>query len=102
MPASVLNTKKRDFSGLGLIDYSLMSIGTALACWSAGMAIAQPQIGIFSASLVLAGTVFSYLMRVLGRGRKWLIVDGLLYAATGIGTFIFSASLQRLMPEGGF
>lgn len=94
--------KKRDFSGLGFIDYALMSVGTALAVWSAGMAIGQESIALFSSSLVIAGTAISFLVRTLSRGRNWTAADSVLYPAAGISAAVFSTFLQSIMPEGGF
>ena len=93
---------QRDMSSLGLLDYVLMGFGSSLAAWSAGMAIGNQTIGFFSASLVVAGTIFSYLVRSLAKNNKILHVDGALYATAGICSAIFARGLNQIMPSGGF
>ncbi|MEZ0327474.1 MAG: transglutaminase domain-containing protein [Fimbriimonas sp.] len=92
----------RDMSNLGLLDYILMGFGGSLAVWSAGMAIGSERVGLFSAGLVVAGTLFSYFVRVLSRGSKFLIADGVLYSIAGGASAIFTSKLMLLMPQQGF
>lgn len=93
---------QRDTSNLGLIDYALMGVGSSLAVWSAGVAIGQMPISVFSASLVLVGTMFSYGVRFFASSSKWIKIDGLLYTLVAIAAVIFNADLQTLMPAEGF
>jgi hypothetical protein len=93
---------QRDMSSLGLLDYVLMGLGSSLAAWSAGMAIGNQVLGLFSASLVVAGTILSYLIRYLAKGHNFLKVDGALYATAGLTSAIFARGLNQIMPSGGF
>ncbi len=92
----------RDTTSLGLLDYALMGFGGSLAVWSAGMAIGSEQVGYFSAGLVVAGTLFSYMVRLLGKSSRFVRADGVLYTIAGICSAIFAGRLMTLMPEGGF
>lgn len=95
-------TKQRDLSRMGSIDYLLMTIGSCLAAFSGGMSISQPEIAWFNIQLILVGAFTSIVVRKLAL-RTWLVkIDGALYALALVGTFYFRADLNALMPDGGF
>lgn len=79
-----------------------MGLGGALAAWSGGQAIFVPAVGIFGATMVLLGTIVSYLIRSALGGSKWLRIDALFYTAGAIAAVIFNVQLQSIMPEGGY
>jgi hypothetical protein len=92
----------RDMSSLGLLDYILMGFGSSLAVWSAGMSVGSERIALFSSSLVVAGTLFSYLVRFLAKGSKFVLADGVLYTIAGLASAIYAGTLMSIMPQGGF
>lgn len=74
----------RDRSRINTLDFLMMSVGSALAAYSAGRAIGQPSVGIFFVQLILAGSVVSFLMRRFFRESKFLKLDGVLYAIIAV------------------
>ncbi len=92
----------RDLSRLGWIDYLLMGVGTCLAAYSAGMAVAQPQVGIYCMVMTAVGTTIGYLCRLLFSGSKVVKIDGVLYTGAVIAAVAWSSTLNRVLPEGGF
>ncbi|HEY0867990.1 MAG TPA: hypothetical protein VGE01_11450, partial [Fimbriimonas sp.] len=92
----------RDKSQIGLIDYGLVGMGSILAVYSAGMAISEPSIGIFSASLIAFGMLFSYVLRTVLARTKLLNGDGIVYALAVVLSLVLSQDLNRLMPAEGF
>ena len=93
---------ERDLSRIGWLDYVLMSLGSCLAVYSAGMSIQVPAISYFCVVLVIVGTCFSYGVRVLSFKSIFIKFDALFYGAAIICAVFFSADLRMLMPEDGF
>jgi transglutaminase-like putative cysteine protease len=87
---------------LGLIDYLLVGAGSMFAGWSAGMAINDPRVGLFTASLVAVGLTFSYCIRLLGGSAKWLQSDAIFYTVFAIGAIFFQNQLRDITPGEGF
>ncbi len=87
---------------LGLLDYVLTAIGSALAVYSGGMSVDKPSIGLFCGGLILIGTLFSYLVRTVYGSSKMVGIDGFLYAGAALATVIFSPALSGMLPDGGF
>lgn len=88
----------RDRSKINTLDYLLMTAGSMLAAYSAGMGINQPEVGMFFVRLIAVGTVFSFFVRRL-LGDSWLIkADGFLYAVLGLIAVTQSQSLNSLLP----
>ena len=98
MPAKA----ERDLTRIGLLDYVLMSIGSCLAVYSAGMSIQQPSISYFCVLTVIVGAGISYLIRGLTINSVFIKFDALFYSLAVIGAIFFSGELRGIMPEGGF
>jgi len=87
-----------DRSRINSLDFGLMSLGSMLAVYSAGMSIGQPEIGFFFVRLVLLGTLFSFFVRRL-LGNTWFIkLDGVIYAGLALGVITQSGQLNALLP----
>lgn len=93
---------ERDLSRIGWLDYVLMSLGSCLAVYSAGMSIQLPSVAYFCVVLVIVGTCFSYGVRVLSFKSIFIKFDALFYGAAVICSIFFSSELRALMPDDGF
>lgn len=94
--------KPRDYSGLGIIDYLLMAIGASLAVHSAGMGVAQPELGRFFLVVIACGTLFSYAIRMVAGQGPLIRADGFLYAGAAAAAVFLAAPLNQLLPDEGF
>jgi len=93
---------ERDLSRIGWLDYVLMSVGSCLAVYSAGMSIQQPTISYFCVILVILGAGVSYAVRVFTINSVWIKFDAFFYSAAVMAAIFFSNDLRGIMPEGGF
>ena len=93
---------ERDLSRIGWLDYVLMSLGSCLAVYSAGMSINLPSISYFCVGLVIVGTVVSYAVRVLSFRSIFIKFDALFYGLAVISAIFFSSELRTIMPDDGF
>jgi hypothetical protein len=79
-----------------------MTAGSCLAAFSGGMALQQPNVGLFAVLGIVIGASVSYALRIILL-RSWLIkVDGFLYALAVIAGAVFAPQLQQFMPDGGY
>lgn len=88
--------------GTDAADYALVLLCAALAAWSGGESISQRPISLQFVSLIGLGTLFSYIVRRLGRGRRWLKADGALLSVAILSAAVFAAPLNDSLIEGGF
>lgn len=94
--------KQKDLSRIGSIDYLLMTLGCCLAVFSGGLSISEPSIALFNVQFVLLGAIFSYVVRKIGLRSRIIRIDGVLYTAALLATYIFRVELNQVMPDGGF
>lgn len=94
--------ESRDRSRINTLDFFLMSVGSALAAYSAGMSINQPEIGWFFVRLIALGTVFSFFIRRFLSETIFIKGDGLLYVVVGLVTVTQTLSLNALLPGDPF
>src|ERR1019366_7125959 len=98
----VARKAERDLSRIGWLDYLLMSIGSCLAVYSAGMSIQLASISYFCIVLVLLGSVVSYGVRKLTINSSLIKLDAYLYSAGVVASIFLATELRSLMPDGGF
>lgn len=79
-----------------------MGVGSCLAAYSGGMSIGQPAISQFFVLFIVAGTLFSLLVRTMIRNSRWINADGLLYGLALAVAIFFINDLNRILNEGGF
>lgn len=87
---------------LGLLDYVLMGVCSALAVYSIGQAVVRPGISSFMVMLTLLGTGFSYGVRVFARRSTLLTMDWVFYSAAVLMSMFFWRGLQSFLPDEGF
>ncbi|MDX2066423.1 MAG: transglutaminase domain-containing protein [Fimbriimonadaceae bacterium] len=100
--AKTASPESRDRSRINTLDFFLMSVGSALAAYSAGMSINQPEIGWFFVRLIALGTVFSFFIRRFLSETIVIKGDGLLYVVVGLVTVTQTISLNALLPGDPF
>ncbi|MDR3688661.1 MAG: transglutaminase domain-containing protein [Fimbriimonas sp.] len=84
------------------MDYVLMGVCSCLAAYSGGMSVQSHQIGYFSVSLVVVGTIVSYFIRLRTLNTSVIKWDGYIYSGVVVASIYFGRDLGSLMPEGGF
>lgn len=95
-------SEPKDRSRINTLDFLLMSIGSALAAYSAGMAVSSPEVGFYFMRLIAVGTLFSWLVRRF-LGNSWLVrTDGILYTALGIFVVSQTVMLNEILPGDPF
>ena len=93
---------RRDRRRIGGIDFLLMGVGSALAAYSAGQSVGQPDIAWFFVQWIVIGTIISFLVRSVGRKSIWIRADAFLYPVAVGGAIFFGRSLNGLLPNDGF
>ncbi|MFQ3669477.1 MAG: hypothetical protein SNJ61_11400, partial [Fimbriimonadaceae bacterium] len=89
-------------SEVNVLDYLLVALGGILPLYSVGMALSRPEIGYAFIGIVVVGTLFSGLVGTLGRGSRWIRLDGALYFVAAFSAILFVRQLNVVLPEEGF
>jgi len=98
----VARRAERDLSRIGWLDYVLMSIGSCLAVYSAGMSIGLISISYFCIVLVVLGSCVSYGIRQLTIHSPLIKLDAYFYSAGVVASIFLATELRAVMPDGGF
>jgi transglutaminase-like putative cysteine protease len=98
----VTSSGERDLSRIGALDYALMTVGSCLAAMSGGLSVVMPNVGAFAVFGIVIGACMSYAARIVLLRSPLVRIDGFLYAAAMIASFVFGSRLQSFMPDGGY
>ncbi|HVL39050.1 MAG TPA: transglutaminase domain-containing protein [Fimbriimonadaceae bacterium] len=98
----MIHAHRQRLSELGILDYVLSATGSALATYSAGMALSNAPLGLFFTGFVILGTFFSYFMSRVFRTPGAQLASGFLYAAALLIAFFLARRFNAMLPDGGF
>lgn len=86
----------------GPVDYLLTGVYASLAAYATGVSVGSMSAAWMFVGIIVAGTVFSFLVQwVMGEqtATRW---DGILYLAVATATFAFRNDLAKIVPDQPF
>lgn len=85
-----------DTSRANWVDYAISLTASLVATYAVGQAVRETTVSLFGMAGVALGTLFSYGMRSLFAEKKFLRIDGILYALVAWMAFGLSSPLNEM------
>lgn len=86
-----------DTSKANWVDYGVSLIASLVATYSVGQAVRESTVSYFGMAGVTLGTLFSFLMRTFFGEKRFVKIDGLLYAAVAWLAFGMAMPLNEIV-----